>query len=70
MLRTGPTGRILCVDGNCGDLESAEGVGVIAVSVVLYFQRAGIQYINSSAGKQVRIFIIAHSIRVGGKIRL
>jgi len=37
---------------------SADVVLVIAVSAVLYFQRAGIQYINSSAGKQVRIAII------------
>jgi len=30
-------------------------VVVVAVSVVLYFQRAIVQYINSPAGKQVRI---------------
>jgi len=45
-------------------------VVVVSVSVVLYFQRAGIQYIKSSAGKQVRIFIVAFSIRVGCKVRL
>ncbi len=34
-------------------------VVVVAVSVVLDFQRAGIEYINSSAGKQVWISIKA-----------
>ena len=38
---------------------SAGVVVVIAVSAVLYFQRAGIQYINSSVGKQVRKRFVA-----------
>ena len=45
-------------------------VVIVSVSVVLYFQRAIIQYIDSSAGKQVRISIVAFSIRVGCEIRL
>jgi len=36
----------------------------------LYFQRAGIEYIKSSAGKQVRISIVGFSIRVGCEVRL
>jgi len=36
----------------------------------LDFQRAIIEYIKSSAGKQVGIAIVAFSIRVGRKVRL
>ena len=43
---------------------------VVSVSVVLDFQRAVIEYIDSSAGKQVGISIIRFSIRVGGEVRL
>ena len=39
-------------------------VVVVSVSVVLDFQRAIIQYIKSSAGKQVRIFTIRGRTRV------
>ena len=38
--------------------------------IITHFQRAIIQYIKSSAGKQVRISIVAFSIRVGCEVRL
>jgi len=37
---------------------------------VTHFQTAIIQYIKSSAGKQVRIAIVAFSVRVGCEVRL